>query len=189
MHIASLGGQQRVKPTIWRAIIAFKAVANPLPQQESSHPQRRMTTTHGRPHAESPPSGRVGNRDETEDAAHYGGRDVPAQRTPMAAMVVLTIVTVGGRQYDLMAHQRSKNSWIACGNFKVSLWKERAAARQRLRMIGGKRLAGSEHLKGGSRLVASTCGTLHSAPRSRSASAGSCRRSQSKQCDRRERGR
>jgi hypothetical protein len=117
VHIASLGGQQRVKPTIWRAIIAFKAVANPLPQQESSHPQRRMTTTHGRPHAESPPSGRVGNRDETEDAAHYGGRDVPAQRTPMAAMVVLTIVTVGGRQYDLMAHQRSKNSWIACGNF------------------------------------------------------------------------
>ena len=36
---------------------------------------------------------------------------------PMAGMIILTIVTVGTKQYELMAHQKSKSEWVARGGF------------------------------------------------------------------------
>jgi hypothetical protein len=35
----------------------------------------------------------------------------------MAGMVILTIVTVGTKQYELMAHRKSKSEWVARGGF------------------------------------------------------------------------
>ena len=35
----------------------------------------------------------------------------------MAGMIILTIVTVGTKQYELMAHQKSKSEWVALGGF------------------------------------------------------------------------
>ena len=35
----------------------------------------------------------------------------------MAGTIVLTIVTVGTKQYEVLAHQKSKSEWVARGGF------------------------------------------------------------------------
>jgi hypothetical protein len=125
------------------------------------------------------PLGLVSNRNETGCRIMAAGM-CPAQRKPMAGMVVLTTVTVGGRQYDLMAHQRSRALWIARGEFNG----------QPLEGTGRSPSAAAHDWREKARHDRSMCNKavgswfrhcqrLHSVPRARSVIGGACGRARS----------